>query len=114
MKNSAEKIVFSSMRISMVLALILMLILTLMGLSRTHWFTKTAIGLIAVFIFLVGLWTILGSIYRWRTFKKAYRSIDFELFWGGLGSFLYVFLGLLAIGVAGFIFYKLFFHWTHG
>ena len=60
----------------------------------------------AIDAFLLGIWMSLGTIYRWKTFKTAYKSLDLERHLGGLGSIIYVILGfLICIGVIFMIIY---------
>ncbi len=50
-------------------------------------------------VFLLGVipscvWMVFGTIYRWKTFKKAYKRLDLERYLGGIGSIIYVVLGI--------------------
>jgi hypothetical protein len=55
---------------------------------------KTGFIIFAFDLFILGLWTLLGTIYRWKTFKRAYKRIDLERYFGGIGSIIYVILGV--------------------
>jgi hypothetical protein len=53
-------------------------------------------------VFCIGLWGILGVIFRWETFNVSYKRIDFERYLGGIGSLIYIMLGFGAV-VASFV-----------
>jgi hypothetical protein len=51
-------------------------------------------------LFSLGLWTILGTIYTWESFKKGHKKVDFEKQFGKIGSFIYISLGLLVCSIS--------------
>lgn len=55
---------------------------------------KIGFIVLAIDVFILGLWVFLGTIYRWKTFKRAYKRIDLERYFGGIGSIIYVILGV--------------------
>jgi purine-cytosine permease-like protein len=56
-----------------------------------HWFVYP----IGFFSFFAGLYGILGTIHRWKSFKNGYKRIDLEAIFGTtIGRLLYVLLGI--------------------
>jgi hypothetical protein len=82
------------MRVSVFTSISLLTIAKLFSI-RNLYFIKTGLYLFAIALFAMGLWAIFGTIYRWKSFKKAYRSINLESYFGGIGSNLYVILGIV-------------------
>ena len=70
-------------------------------------FKKLGIFYIAFYAFIGGLWTILGVVYQWKSFKKSLKHSNFESLFGTVvGRILYLLLGILVCVLAIIIFYK--------
>ncbi len=90
------------------ISIAMMIVAKLFKINNSY-FIKTALILFSLSLFLMGIWTILGTIYRWKSFKKAYKRIDFERLFGGVGSIVYVILGAASCLASIFIFYRIIF-----
>jgi purine-cytosine permease-like protein len=68
-----------------------------------HWFVYS----IAFYSFFGGLYVVLGTIYRWKSFKKGYKRIDLEAIFGtSIGRLLYVLLGISLCILAIILFFN--------
>ena len=98
MKNSQirglEFYIYRLIPITLVLAFVLGVTVWLFQIKNIL-FIKTALITFLLSTLLMGIWTFLGTIYRWKTFKQAYKRIDLERYLGGFGSIIYVIIGLL-------------------
>ena len=95
------------MNISLTVSVVLLIIGKLFKINHSS-FIKTTLILFSLSLFLMGIWTILGTIYRWQSFK-AYKRIDLERLFGGFGSIIYVVLGAASCLVSIFILYRIIF-----
>jgi hypothetical protein len=91
-------------KVSIFTSIILLTIAKLFSIKNAY-FIKTSLFLFSIALFAMGLWGILGTIYRWKSFKKGFKSIDFERYFGGIGSIIYVIIGILCclVSIAIFI-----------
>ena len=89
------------------ISIAMMIVAKLFKINNSY-FIKTALILFSLSLFLMGIWTILGTIYRWQSFK-AYKRIDLERLFGGFGSIIYVVLGAASCLVSIFILYRIIF-----
>ncbi len=83
-------------------SIVLMIVLSLFKVQNVF-LGKLTILLFSFSLFSLSLWTILGTIYRWKSFRKAYKRIDFERYFGGFGSFIYLTFGILGCIASVFI-----------
>ena len=95
-----ELLVYKSMQITLITSCFLIILIWLCSIKNVF-FIKTSCIIFFFSMALLGLWLGLGTIYRWQTFKKAYKNIDLERYLGGFGSLIYVVLGFItfAIGI---------------
>lgn len=89
-----EFYIYRLIPITLVLAFVLGVTIWLFQIKNIL-FIKTALIIFLLSTLLMGIWTFLGTIYRWKTFKQAYKRIDLERYLGGFGSIIYVIIGLL-------------------
>jgi hypothetical protein len=94
------------MNIILGISIAMMIVAKLFKINNSY-FIKTALILFTLSLFLMGIWTILGTIYRWKSFKKAYKRIDFERLFGGFGSIIYVIIGISTCITSIFLFYHI-------
>ena len=106
-EKTIEKYLFRAMNTSVLLVCLSIISAKILKLPLSHWFAKMTIIICALSLFFMGLWLILGTVYRWRTFKNAYKRIDLERVFGVFGSFLYVFIGFLCFIASILILYLL-------
>jgi hypothetical protein len=106
-----EKYLHKSQFFITILLTVLVITAKVLGLPRSHYFVKLTVIVFAILLFLLGLWSSLGTIYRWKTFKRSYKRVDLERIFGGFGSILYVLIGISAIAVAGFMLFKVLNQW---
>ena len=96
------------LNISISISTAIMVIAKLFKITNSY-FVKTGMFLFVISLFLLGIWSVLGTIYRWKSFKKAYKSIDLEKIFGGFGSIIYVILGLASCMASIFLLYRIIF-----
>jgi hypothetical protein len=59
-----------------------------------------------IFLFIYGIYMILGAMRNWKSFLNAYKRIDLIKVFGEFGRVLYMILGLIVCVVAVFLVLK--------
>ena len=98
-----EKLLYNTIRFTIVITF-------LIGISLVI-FEKFDNKCLVIILFLcfslsvlsIGLWSIFGTLYNWKTFTKSYKRIDFEKYLGSIGKLIYIIIGVGAI-IASFVF----------
>jgi hypothetical protein len=100
-----EKLLYNTFRFTIVITFIIGLPLVIHKKYDNKYLVIIALLCFSISVFSIGLWAVLGTIYRWKTFTKSYKRIDFEKYLGGIGSLIYIFIGVGAISVSLFFLY---------
>lgn len=92
-KQSFEEVIYVSMQIGLFISVLWIGVIRLFHIKNVI-AIKTELILFFLDVILLSSWMIFGTIFRWKTFKKAYKSLDLEQYLGGIGSIIYVVLGI--------------------
>jgi hypothetical protein len=107
-QKNLEKYVLIALDISGIsIAMLLILAWVLkFTITKPIYFGKILFVVLGFCSFLIGIWFVLGSIYRWKSFTKApKRGINLDSVFGGFANVLYVVFGVCMLLLSAFSLY---------